>query len=112
MNRQQRFYSTMQKGLKEIEVSENNDALKSMYPQKLQSKYGNLLIHVEQAKNSQTAKLYTCYCRFEDVDRAKQEMDALHFNRYSGKWNFHIPVKNHEPERVAEIVLNTIRTVI
>ena len=108
MNRQQRFYLAMQAGLQKIGVSDNSGALASIYPQKLQTKYGKLLIKVEDEKNSQTSKLYTCYCCFEDKDRVKNELGNIQFNRYSGKWNFHIPVKNNDPVTVAASILGSI----
>ena len=108
MNRQQRFYSTMQKGLGEMNVS-GNDNLKSIYPQKLETKYGPLLIHVEENENSRTATTYACYARFMDVEKARDHVDC---NPYSGKWNFHFSVKNTEPEDAAGVALERIKKII
>lgn len=109
MNRQQRFYSAMQKGLQDLGVS-GNDILRTSYPQKLETKLGTLLlIDVKKEENSRTAKCYNCFTAFNDVVQAKEHIDC---NPFSGKWNFHIPVKLLEPEDAAENILRILRDVV
>ncbi len=108
MNKQQRFYKEMQKGLQELNVS-GNDNLHSSYPQSLQTKYGKLLIVVtgNDPKDSRS-KVFTCCCRFDDVDTAKEHTNC---NPYSGKWNFHSFVKPHSPEDVAQSFVASIKRI-
>lgn len=103
MTKQQKFYKAMQTGLTELKVL---DSVKSSYPQQIQTKYGTLFVHVETDMSS---KIYTCFTRFEDVEKAKKNVDC---NPYSGKWNFHLYVKDHTPENAAKNVLDRIREVI
>jgi hypothetical protein len=102
MNKQKKFYKAMQDGLTELGVV---DSVKSSYPQQIQTKYGTLFIHVETEMSS---KIYTCFTRFEDVEKAKEYVDC---NIYSGKWNFHLWVKDNKPEEIAKIILDRIRKV-
>jgi len=110
MNKQQKFYTEMQKGLQEINVS-GNDIFPSMYPQSLDTKYGKLLIHVEgDKKDDVKSSVFTCYCRFDDVDIA---MEHTNCNPYTGKWNFHDFVKGtRTPEEVAQSFIRAIKNVI
>ena len=110
MNKQQRFYQEMQKGLKKLNVSENNTNLTSIYPQSLETKYGVLLVHVDgDQKDCAKSKVYTCYTRFEDVDRAKEHVGC---NPFTGKWNFHEHVKGNIPEQIAQSFIRRIKYVI
>ena len=94
----------MQEGLQQLGVS-GNDTLRTLYPQQLQTKYGKLNIKVEQAEDSRTAKLFNCYTQFENPAKASACLDC---NPFSGKWNFHVRVKNQEPEQVSESILKSI----
>jgi len=90
----------MQDGLKEMNVVENHV---NSYPQKIQTQYGRLFIHVE---TDMSPKIYTCFTRFEDVEKTKKHVDC---NPYSGKWNFHLWVKDHTPEEAAKVILDRIK---
>lgn len=104
MSKQKQFYSAMQTGLQELGVLEG-DTFKGSYPQMLSTKYGKLLIKVTKDKS----KVYTCFTRFEDVDKAKELHNC---NPFSGKWNFHYFVKDNAPEEIADHILNKIKNIV
>ena len=72
----------------------------------LDTKHGELLVGIHYVGQNDDSEVLSVYTRFKDVDRAKQQLDC---NPYSGKWNFHIPVKYHTPEEVAENILKCLR---
>lgn len=53
----------------------------------LETRVGELQISVHAPESS---KLFSVFCRFEDVDKAKTFIgDDNRLNKYSGKFNFH-----------------------
>jgi hypothetical protein len=64
------------------------------YPWTIETKYGQLGIHVSQ---------HTIFCRFAEPERAKGVFGS---NPYSGKWNFHFDVLS---EANADYFLDCIR---
>lgn len=105
-NRQQRFRFAIIKGLERLGINATPTTTFG-YEYEVQTKYGSLLVRPEAQENSRTARVYSCYCRFQDVDKAKDHVDC---NPYSGKWNFHHWVTDASPEHLAlQIILKIKR---
>ena len=106
MNRQEKFYKIMSEELKDMGAKDNDVYLERMYPLALETKHGTLIIDVIKEAHSKTAKLYNCFTRFVDIDKARDNIDC---NPYSGKWNFHITVKDISPQDAANAMLFRIK---
>lgn len=56
----------------------------------LNTKAGILTVSLH--KEDKPSKLFSIFCRFEDVEKAKLVLSASNqenLNKYSGKWNYH-----------------------
>jgi hypothetical protein len=112
-NRQQRFSHTVIEGLEKMGATKTpEDCSFSDYPYQIETKYGPLILKPVTEENSRTARTFTCYGRFTDDSRFPEAALSLGSNPFTGKWNFHSYVGGHQPEEVANSIIESIKKVL
>ena len=111
------FHAVMREWL-DTNATKNEDGLSYLY--EIETKHGKLLITLHDSDAEDGSDLYSVYCRFEDVDRAKKalcrerngfySMDGR-LNPHSGKWNFHQSIAG-DAQIFATYVIDMIKGVL
>ena len=73
----------------------------------IQTDYGPLYVHPSNDAGSEVA---TVFCRFEDVEKAREIPCPIKPNPYTGKWNFHVWA--HEAEFLPGMVETQLRKLV
>ena len=74
---------------------------------KIITDYGPLYVHPSNDAGSEVA---TVFCRFEDVEKAREIPCPIKPNPYTGKWNFHVWA--HEAEFLPGMVETQLRKLV
>ena len=96
----EKFIKSVTNAILEMGGFKVNDLISSFRTFEIETIVGKLRINID----TDNISCYTLFCRFTDVDRAKEVFDC---NPYSGKYNAHIniaPIKD-----VIETAINHIK---